>query len=603
MISERTTTALSRRLLLAASAAMVSGCQTWPELPDKPDGVRRVGIVDTHAHLFNASDLPVAGFVKYTLLRRWIGLPLVAAVVDLFTTVVKPFSISVDDELAALKRLGGPKAVTDTRFAELATNRSLGLAPDPSAPPACVRAAPFTDELATGYDQLVALLLAGNLGDAGRAARALSPGLLPGGRASTEARRDRRDAFLSAARASRDGADADAARAVRILSADRSAAFLPSAPAGIDPEELAGVVLRTVAWAVILMQPRSHHLERYLKTYSAPDAQPVTIVNLLVDYDRWLSDEAAPGSTLAKQVEFWVRAARHYADKVTIKTFAGYCPLKHAIDRRDHGSGATYLAQLEAEVRAKRVAGLKFYPPMGFLPIGNAALEDEDYRGDDGIGGLVLDEWRASGTTKRLGVALDEALEETYALCVRRGIPVLAHAGPSNYTAKNFAPRPDPAGWGKVAEKYADLHVMLGHFAFDAGDFVKAMNGETPKHEVWAIKSTAAVLKAHPNIYVDLAYVNEILGRSASREKLAREFFHELRRWAKTADPRLKQITYGSDWIMLQREADHARYLEIMRREAQRPDGEDGWTAEAVRRLFVENAESFLSPRPTEPFR
>jgi len=597
-ILRTTTSCLSRRVLLAGASALVSGCAAWPKLPPKPDGVRRVGVVDTHVHLFNASDLPIAGFLKFTALRAYADVAAVRALIDLFSTVVKPFSITVKSELAALERRmrPPPPEVSAERFAQLATNRSQGL--EPQANPPAPTAALATDQaLLDGYSDLAAILLAVNTGDFVLATSALEMKAAGQTKNVAQVQTLHRQAFLSAARSQGrepDRLEADAQRAAQFFSGHGFVKGQALGAADFDPAEFFSSIARTVSWGFILMQPRSNHLKRYLETFSAPDAQPVTIVNLLVDYDHWVGDQAADDSSLADQITFWAKAAEYYRGKIELRTFAGYCPLKHAYDRREHGEAGGYLAGLETAFTQGKIAGLKFYPPMGFYPIGNEAYDDAHFVGQDGVGDRVVKAWQKS-PAPLLGAALDQALTETYAMCKRRGVPILSHAGPSNFTAINFADRPDPLGWGRVAQAYPSLHIMMGHFAFDAQEFVDAMAGRPTQHPVWAMTSTASVLKANPNVFIDLAYVNEILGASPERRKLATAFFEALHRYCVGADHNFYgQIAYGSDWIMLQREGDQRRYLEIMRKELTSP----AWPQDAVSKIFIKNGERFLSPRP-----
>lgn len=597
-ISNTTMAGVSRRMLMASGCAVLSGCAAWPKLPPKPDGVRRIGVVDTHVHLFNASDLPIAGFLKFTALRAYANVAAVRALIDLFSTVVKPFSITVKSELAALERRmrPPPPGVSAERFAQLATDRSQGLDPQTSAPQPM--AALATDQaLLDGYSDLAAILLAVNTGDFALATSALELKAAGQTKSLAQVQALHRRAFLSAAQSQSrepDRLEADAQRAAQFFSANGFVARQAFVGAAFDPAEFFSSIARTVSWAFILMQPRSNHLKRYLETFSAPDAQPVTIVNLLVDYDLWVDDKAADDSSLADQITFWARAADYYRGKIELKTFVGYCPLKHAYDRRAHGEAGDYLAKLESAFTQGKIAGLKFYPPMGFYPIGNGAYDDAHYVGQDGIGDRVVKAWRKS-PGPALGVALDQALNATYAMCKRRGVPILAHAGPSNFTAINFADRPDPLGWGRVAQAYPSLHIMMGHFAFDAEEFVDAMRGKPTPHPVWAITSTEVVLKANPNVFIDLAYVNEILGTSPDRRSLANAFFAALNRYCfRDGHDFSGQIAYGSDWIMLQREGDQGRYLEIMRRELASP----AWPQDAVTKIFVKNGKRFLSPTP-----
>ena len=591
-----TATKLSRRLLVGAAGAALTGCASaWPPIPRKPTQAPPTLVTDIHTHMFNAADLPAAGFIKYTVLRPYADRGAARALVDLIVQVVKPLAPTVLEERDALRdRKLQSLVVNRETFARGASDRARGRPPSVArlAARAPDRGAPRGADLDQGYNELGSILAAA-FGDAGLVTRMAG------------ATRDS-PAFEEVFR--RAAAAADGQGASQRAAVDRAVTTLPatgraSATAASADRDFVGSIVRTFAWVVVMLQPRTTHLARYVKTYAHNGLRPVRIVNLLVDMGAWLQGEEdanpdgpEPAASIPLQVEFWKVAADHYAGSIEVLTFAPYCPLQHAYDRRDQRHQGQYLARLEGWYRDGLVAGYKCYPPMGWFPTGNRGRPDSDYVGSDGIRGGVVKAWNADGAPRPLGDALEDALADFHRVCRARNIPILAHAGPSNVTAGNFIDRPNPAHWKPVAEM--GVRLMLGHFALDARDFVAEMKAPGARAGVWAIASVAPMIKAHDNVFIDISYVNEVLGEEPANTQLADEFYAQLFRYgadpaspAKACDPDFSQIVYGSDWIMLHREADSRRYLQIARDHLTRAP----WPAGAFENIISRNADRFLA--------
>lgn len=586
---------ISRRLLMGGASAILTGCASaWPTIPAKPTQSPPERVTDVHTHLFNAADLPAAGFIKYTVLRPWADRGAARALVDLIVQVVKPLAMTVVEELHALETKSLREVDPET-FARGASDRARGRPPSVArlAQRAPAKTTPRPETLDEGYNELGSILAAA-YGDASLVARM----------AAARGRRDSPE-FVEVFR--RATTAADSSRAGQKAAVDRAVEALRVGPIAREAavsgdSDFIGAIVRTFAWVVVMLQPRSSHLQRYIKTYSHDGLRPVRVVNLLVDMGAWLHGEEdrnmdgpEPGASIAHQVDFWSQAAKHYEGSVEVLTFAPYCPLQHAYDRRDQTQGGKYLQQLEGWYASGAIAGCKLYPPMGYYPTGNRGKGDEAYTGDDGIRKGVVNAWNSGGSPGTLGNALQDALDAFYAACRTRNIPIIAHSGPSNTPAEKFLDRPNPAHWAPVAAM--GVRLMLGHFAFRADLFVKEMTTSAPK-TVWAITSAAPLIKAHHNVWIDISYVNEVLGEDAASRKLADDFYEQLRRYCVDpasptggCDPEFDQIVYGSDWIMLHREADHRRYLQIAR---DHMTAARGWPADAFEKIASKNADRFL---------
>ncbi len=122
-------------------------------------------------------------------------------------------------------------------------------------------------------------------------------------------------------------------------------------------------------------------------------------------------------------------------------------------------------------------AGVKLYPPSGFLPIGNVSRFGE-----------------------RVGGRLDAALRSLYAYCVAEEVPILTHAARSNGFDDGFDDLASPDGWQQVLTEYPSLRICFGHFGHLHGvgdDLVH------PSPTSWAMRFLALIDK-YDHVYADV---------------------------------------------------------------------------------------------------
>ncbi|HSI19817.1 MAG TPA: hypothetical protein VK980_18765, partial [Sphingomonas sp.] len=118
-----------RTLLLSAGGLTLGGCVhcTFPAPSQTAEQVS-----DAHAHFFNVTDLPVAGFAKFVLIpRHFPNFPDFAyALVDIIAWLAKAFSLSADAEARQLGAgtLSGSGMVGPADFGrEAAKAHNMGL--------------------------------------------------------------------------------------------------------------------------------------------------------------------------------------------------------------------------------------------------------------------------------------------------------------------------------------------------------------------------------------------------------------------------------------------------------------------------------------------
>jgi predicted TIM-barrel fold metal-dependent hydrolase len=96
------------------------------------------------------------------------------------------------------------------------------------------------------------------------------------------------------------------------------------------------------------------------------------------------------------------------------------------------------------------------------------------------------------------------------------------------------------------------LRLNLAHF----GGF------DEPTGEPWEI-ATGNLMARFPNVFADLSYLSESLP-SASPPRRA-GVAEQIRAFLARFEVADRRLVYGSDWIMLGREADHQRYFESVK--------------------------------------
>lgn len=572
---------MSRRRLLGACAAGMAVAAMPRDLAASSAPGSEAPFGDAHAHLFNLADLPARGFFEHAILwntqlswkpmrRFW------PAILDLIE-FMKDEAISAEKELRS-----GPR-----------------------------RSEPSPDISRADYDKLTGQRLTGMARQSRRYRRRDRPETDPS--PSPEQVR-LRDSYYALARLTDIFTDldwspptdvkftipklsqADLARIARNAArADRRKC--PEAPKPPTNLRLVEIVRSILTWAWTMMQSRQYHLQLYRRHAAAAGGKPVALVNLLVDYDSWLGDGPHPRSSHDVQTELWSRIRKTHIDSLDLRTFAGFDPLKDAEEweaLRDRYGESSSFSRRRRDLEKGLIHGFKLYPPMGFRPIANHRWM---FEGEGRSLDVVRDRWDATGLKwDELPLRLDAALRRFYHYCASRSVPVLAHAFHSNESSRCSAARAGPRGWLEVVREFPALRLCLAHFA-DAGDFEIGMdrlleNRPVPER-VWPLRGAEELLqysdRGLAHVYYDIGDMNEFL-HPTKGEARAAKFFGTLRRYCELYDPRCEHLMYGSDWIMLAREARNDEYLTRIRNAL----AEAEWPAIWRQNFLHDNLKRFL---------
>ena len=292
--------------------------------------------------------------------------------------------------------------------------------------------------------------------------------------------------------------------------AAREAATDPGSTADEGPgleslRDRAEELRRYLKWVALFGQDRLALTRALMELYPQVDL----FTPLLVDF-QGLEDQ--PKTTVLEQLELQERLSRlsmlgHFRAKV--HPFVGFDPRRF---------GAVPLAQ--RAIAEFGCVGVKMYPPVGFLPIGN--LDD-----------------RPEGMSEEEALGVEAALENLYAWCEDEQVPITAHSNPTNYARTSFRSNSSPQRWERVLQRWPDLHLSLGHFGWAESDWPDRI---------------AALMGAYPHLYADIGN-HELDDLPATIDRLQGLFGQP-----ETATAR-ERFMFGTDWFMV---ASHHRYPQFL---------------------------------------
>lgn len=448
-----------------------------------------VPCVDVHTHFFNARDVPVRAF-----LQKSVGHDM-PSVVQLLLSLLAPTIEAVAQDMA-------PSAAEEWRELQEMRQRFAGMAP-----------AEATARLdAEAYDRAE---------EVGKALYRETRRRAPDAIALFDSQA--RDAERSGRRS---GMGIDRFSEETLIQVIRES-HEPTDPRTFDDRVDARARMRAlsmrsvVEFAGFMTSPRYQNLNAYMRIYGAHEGavQLEGCYAALVDFNYWLD---CPDVSTHAHDQVILHAELSRLSGGFMQPLAPYNPW---VDMKEKGAS---LALVRTAVKHHRFVGAKLYPPMGFLPYGNAAarpLASTEHRPD-------LQE-------------LDETLLGFFETCMNEGIPVMAHA---NHSMGRDAAHDDlagPDGWKHLRDALAarpgaagsgPLRVNAGHFAGEAGS-------------PWArdFVDLAKRCDGTLDLYGDTGYWDGLLQGGAAAERLVSMLSAKSPAPCRMAD----KLMFGSDWLML----------------------------------------------------
>lgn len=180
-------------------------------------------------------------------------------------------------------------------------------------------------------------------------------------------------------------------------------------------------------------------------------------VPAMVDFDGWMPVNPylpQPGTT-----SIWTQYGimRDLAERSAKREFASYVLPIIPFNPRRQVFENNALALVSKAIENGFV-GVKLYPPVGFLPTGNAQMPEHQH-----------DKVHYDGKQMWLGEALDRALDQLYAYCEKNDVPIMAHANRSNGFSEDSAWCASAWGWSDVLKSHSGLRLNLAHFGHMEG--------------------------------------------------------------------------------------------------------------------------------------
>jgi predicted TIM-barrel fold metal-dependent hydrolase len=469
--------------------------------------------VDAHCHMFNSADLPLAGFARYSLLRKaaahgssfWGPSTLLLAeeitgakgVLDFIDSLAKAVSTSAEDELR-----GSPgRFRTDQERIEalLKWSRNVDLPPNIKRP----------------YNPIISLVRK-KLKEPGgfqRLLRLMSPNDHAPGAELDPVLKGYAELVVAFASLEFTAGNEAEAQAIRDHARELAAKAFTSNDDLAKQVQLFAVGLRPRADIV-------REWDRIMVTKNGAGAQAAfgasgwsnrlrIYTPAMVDYDFWVQDvEVAredctpradalgdpcplPATTpLMLQNDVWSMVAAQFAasaqDPIVVHPMTTFDPLRYVYETHgrnfDSPPPGSALDLVKRAIETQGFVGVKVYPPMGFLPIKNAdmAARLDEFKREPKRpwGDRARDVFWAAGVRDRSdpyreidlqGAALDGALNALYTYCAAKNVPIMAHTSRSQGTFYDDASwkaadlAADPLLWRDVLEMHPTLRLNLAH--------------------------------------------------------------------------------------------------------------------------------------------
>ncbi len=275
---------------------------------------------------------------------------------------------------------------------------------------------------------------------------------------------------------------------------------------GLDQAALGEGLFQLAETLHLVSHPRARVAASLTTTYPTVSL----FAPLLVDYDAWTDDHAA--SSLASQVPANQLVARLSMRGCIGRPDARLHPFI-AFDPLRNGG----LAIVQQAVLRSGFIGVKMYPAVGFLPLGNARIGGNPARGQ----------------------ALDAALRGLYALCETEEIPITAHASPGNEFALGYGEMAAPVRWEPVLHEYPNLRLNFGHFGHETGaDGAEGIGAR----DAW-MRQAAELCSAYPHVYADLSS-SPLVYDAPYAARLGPHLRELCARFPRVSS----RLMYGSDW-------------------------------------------------------
>ena len=301
-------------------------------------------------------------------------------------------------------------------------------------------------------------------------------------------------------------------------------------------------------WFRFLMRSETKMYQELIETYGD---KVDYFVHHLLDMDNYFKDDDARFDYVTEQIPRMLELTRKSNGRLIC--FIGFDP-----KRKDS-------LKIVKQAIASGARGVKFYPPLGYKPIGN---RDK---------------------------SIDDKNKELFSYCIDHDIPVFTHCTPKGFESSpnKSGKNADPKHWLKLLKDpdFSNLRLCLGHAGGVSGWF-EANTEEGDKE--WKKSYAANVYKLctnYPNVFCEIGFLSDIYDLP-KMEHFAERLIH-LFNDTKVKYPFTEKIMYGSDWHLLFNEGLESSYLNRYEELFNRPE-----FVQYERRFFDGNARNYLNLTP-----
>lgn len=466
-------------------------------------------IVDVHAHIFVASDLPGYQFIVQSFLADYDG-----KINDHVLTVLHAFADAVTD-----------KAPNHEEEFNVLTKGATW------------REVTLREALATTFEKI---------GDGNYRPRPL-PGCMGGKPApsSEQSRHTFNALWRWMAWDKRDVRSASEKIASRIAEAFEADNLLTDvAQTMAKAIESDSKLLKTaLEWLRGFMRLRVDRVNDWSKFMSGSRSDaPRFVMPAMVDFGYSLAGQDEPTTKFRQQVDLMALVSRKQPANRIMHGYVPFNPWRWA--RSEVHEQRDSLELVKYAIHDCGFVGVKIYPPMGFQASGNQPIHYEQYK----RGAADPD----CGITDKFPERVDQELWKLYAFCETNDIAIMLHSAASNEAAEHWGDRADPQFWWSVLEKHPKLRVNFGHFG---GGFSldKKPQGRN------FIKTIVALMARFPNVYADLSDYELVLHPGDERARL---FAAQIAHWSKVYGRKIlrERLMFGTDWTFIARVPGHQTY-------------------------------------------
>jgi predicted TIM-barrel fold metal-dependent hydrolase len=453
--------------------------------------------MDTHCHVFNGTDLQVKEFVSKVFVNDGGLLGVVArAMGALLEDLAWSYAPTGNDELAELARIENEMRTCTTYKA---VSETISKRKDAA--------------YQTGKEQLQIALHQSQL--------------------ASEVRRkiEQRLQLDDTTKA-----QAEILQAIDELEPDRMSYQNTLRAKSISISGLRQVVDGLIAFILQNFNYRYINIYDYLDTYNRQGERVVDLIMpSIVDFDFWLAKGSPTLTPLITQAQVMEKLS--VVTNGRVHGFIPFDPLRQVAFKLNH-TDFDAMSLVRKAIEKQGFIGVKLYPPMGFAPLGNEAIQK-------GKPHFWKRDWLPAWVDRPdIGRLLDKEMRSLFTYCAKYDIPIMAHTSLSNGAHIDFKELAGSMYWEIVLAEFNNLRVNFGHF----GDTSIVDGKEEGYGHAEAFAKLMNSSGSGQFAYADAGFFTEVLARRPALRGDIQRLYDTTNRKGDAA--LANRFLYGTDWEM-----------------------------------------------------